>query len=44
MRGLLCIGSYQISRNWHIDATWDRIISSYDRDSGIFLGGIGYRV
>ncbi|WP_298436083.1 hypothetical protein [Geobacter sp.] len=36
-------GSYRISQHWHIRATWDRVISSYDRDTDIFLGGIGYR-
>jgi hypothetical protein len=24
-------------------ATWDRVITTYDRDTDIFLGGIGYR-
>jgi hypothetical protein len=36
-------GSYRISRDWLIRATWDRIITTYNRDSDIFLGGIGYR-
>jgi len=36
-------GSYRLSEHWHIRATWDRIITSYNRDSDIFLGGIGYR-
>jgi len=36
-------GSYRISQEWLIRATWDRIITKYDRDSDIFLGGIGYR-
>ena len=36
-------GSFRISQNWLIRATWDRIITSYDRDTDIFLGGIGYR-
>jgi len=36
-------GSYRIGQNWLIRATWDRIITRYDRDTDIFLGGIGYR-
>ena len=36
-------GSFRLSEHWHIRATWDRIITSYNRDSDVFLGGIGYR-
>ncbi|KAA0890371.1 hypothetical protein [Oryzomonas rubra] len=36
-------GSCRISQDWLIRATWDRIITRYDRDTDIFLGGIGYR-
>lgn len=36
-------GSYRIGENWLVRATWDRIITTYDRDTDIFLGGIGYR-
>ena len=36
-------GSFRLSQNWHARATFDRIITNYDRDSDIFLGGIGYR-
>jgi len=36
-------GSCRISQAWHIRATWDRIITTYNRDTDIFLGGIGYR-
>jgi hypothetical protein len=35
--------SYRISRDWLIRATWDRIVTTYNRDSDIILGGIGYR-
>jgi hypothetical protein len=35
--------SYRLSPHWLIRGTWDRIITDYDRDSDIFLGGIGYR-
>jgi hypothetical protein len=36
-------GSYRINQDWLFRATWDRIITRYDRDTDIFLGGIGYR-
>ena len=36
-------GSFRISQDVLIRATWDRIITTYDRDTDIFLGGIGYR-
>ncbi|HEX9024197.1 MAG TPA: hypothetical protein VF799_10190 [Geobacteraceae bacterium] len=36
-------GSFRFSEHWHFRATWDRIITSYSRDSDVFLGGIGYR-
>jgi hypothetical protein len=36
-------GSYRLSEHWHIRATWDRIITSYSRDTDLFLGGLGYR-
>jgi len=35
--------SYRLSTHWLIRSTWDRIITDYDRDTDIFLGGIGYR-
>lgn len=36
-------GSFRIGEDWLIRATWDRVITTYDRDTDIFLGGIGYR-
>ena len=36
-------GSYRLSEHWHIRAMFDRVITSYNRDSDIFMGGIGYR-
>ncbi len=36
-------GSYRLTPHWAIRATWDRIITSYSRDTDLFLGGIGYR-
>ena len=35
--------SYRLSPHWDIRTTWDRIITDYDRDSDIFMGGVGYR-
>jgi hypothetical protein len=35
--------SYRISSRWLIRGTWDRVITDYDRDTDVFLGGIGYR-
>jgi hypothetical protein len=35
--------SYRLSRHWLIRSTWDRVITDYDRDTDIFLAGIGYR-
>lgn len=36
-------GSFRLSEHWLIRTTWDRVISSYNRDTDVFLGGIGYR-
>lgn len=36
-------GSVRLSEHWDLRATWDRTITSYDRDTDLFLGGIGYR-
>lgn len=35
--------SYRLTEQWHIRSTWDRVITDYDRDTDIFLAGIGYR-
>ena len=35
--------SYRINNHMDLRTTWDRIITDYNRDSDIFLGGIGYR-
>ena len=43
LRILSTTGSYRINKEWLVRATWDRIITTYDRDSDIFLGGVGYR-
>jgi len=36
-------GSYRIDSDWGVRATWNRIITNYDRDSDLWLGGIFYR-
>ena len=36
-------GSLRLTDHWHLRATWDRTITGYDRDTDLFLGGIGYR-
>jgi hypothetical protein len=36
-------GAVKVTEHVDIRATFDRIITTYDRDSDIFLGGIGYR-
>lgn len=36
-------GSYELSRRWTMRASWARVVSGFDRDSDIFLAGVGYR-
>lgn len=36
-------GSLNLSEHYDLRATFDRVITSYNRDSDIFMGGIGYR-
>lgn len=35
--------SYRINSHYLGRISWDRIITDYDRDSDVFLGGVGYR-
>lgn len=35
--------SIRLTRHWDVRATWDRTITGYNRDTDIFLGGLGYR-
>lgn len=35
--------SYNLTRHWLARASWDRVLTGYNKDSDIFLGGIGYR-
>lgn len=34
--------SYRFSSYWAVRATWNRIITNYDRDTDVILGGVGY--
>jgi hypothetical protein len=36
-------GSVRLSRHWDLRGTWDRTITAYDRDTDLFLAGLGYR-
>jgi len=36
-------GSLKLSEHYDVRATFDRVITTYDRDSDIFMGGIGYQ-
>lgn len=35
--------SYQMSRHWFVRASWNRVLTGYDKDSDIYLAGGGYR-
>lgn len=35
--------AYNISRHWTVRASWNRVMTSYNKDSDIYLGGVGYR-
>ncbi|WP_257787595.1 hypothetical protein [Cupriavidus sp. USMAA2-4] len=30
--------------HWLARVTWNRVVTGYDHDTGIFLAGIGYRI
>lgn len=36
-------GSYRLDPRWDVRASWNRIVTDYDRDTDVILGGIGYR-
>jgi len=36
-------GSYRFTPHWALRATWNRVVTSYERDTDVILGGIGYR-
>lgn len=35
--------SYHLDPYWSLRFSWNRVVTNYDRDSDILLGGIGYR-
>lgn len=36
-------GSYRFHRHWCLRTSWNRIVTDYDRDTDVIMGGIGYR-
>jgi len=36
-------GSYRMTPHWALRATWNRIVTTYERDTDVVLGGVGYR-
>ncbi len=36
-------GSYRLYRHWALRASWNRIITSYERDADLWVGGVAYR-
>jgi hypothetical protein len=34
--------SYHFSRHWGVRASWNRVVTRYQRDADVILGGIGY--
>lgn len=36
-------GSYRLNRHWCLRTSWNRIVTDYDRDTDVIMGGIGYR-
>ena len=47
--GLMSVGivtlttSYRFHPHWGVRASWNRIVTNYNRDTDVILGGIGYR-
>ncbi len=35
--------SYNVAKHWTVRASWNRVMTTYDRDSDIYLAGVGYR-
>lgn len=35
--------SYRFHPHWNLRTSWNRIVTNYDRDTDVILGGIGYR-
>jgi len=44
LSGILALtGSYRLTPHWAVRATWNRVVTSYERDTDVILGGVGYR-
>jgi hypothetical protein len=44
LAGLVSVtASYRLSKAWSARLTWNRVMTSYNRDTDVILGGIGYR-
>jgi hypothetical protein len=42
--GILTLtGSYRMTDHWALRVSWNRLVTSYDRDTDVILGGVGYR-
>ena len=35
--------SYRLTPDWALRTSWNRIVTSYNRDTDVILGGVGYR-
>jgi hypothetical protein len=44
LSGLMTLtGSYRFHPDWNLRTSWNRIVTNYDRDTDVILGGVGYR-
>jgi hypothetical protein len=44
LSGIISItGSYRLTPHWAARLTWNRVVTSYERDTDVILGGVGYR-
>lgn len=44
LSGIIALtGSYRFTPHWALRLTWNRVVTSYERDTDVLLGGIGYR-
>lgn len=44
LSGIIALtGSYRLTPHWAIRTTWSRVVTSYERDTDVILGGVGYR-
>ena len=44
LSGIIALtGSYRFAPHWAVRATWNRVVTSYERDTDVIVGGLGYR-